>query len=241
MRGGWLWLGGIGAAALVWAAAPELPWPARVFTAILLGPAPVGFVMQAGSIDMLPRPLPKMPLYLGTIAGLWLLAALAILAAMRSSIPARLIGLYLPNVSALVLWTAFGLLAAAAVVMVFKALGYRDPAVMHDIIPVTLREQAVFVALSVSAGICEELTFRGFLLTALMVATGSTVLAVLLSSVVFGLMHAHQGAGGALRAAGLGAVLCVPVLLTGSLYPSMAAHALTDIAGGLWLARWLLR
>ncbi len=40
---------------------------------------------------------------------------------------------------------------------------------------------------------------------------------------------------GALRAAALGALLALPLLLTGSLLPSMIAHAGIDILAGLWL------
>jgi hypothetical protein len=36
-------------------------------------------------------------------------------------------------------------------------------------------------------------------------------------------------------------VLTVPLLVTGSLYPGIAAHAIVDAGAGLWLARWLLR
>lgn len=241
MKPRWLWVGSIAAAALVWFASPELHWPARLFVALLLGPMPVAFMMQALGLDTVPRPLPKMPLYFGTIIGLWVLALLTVGVAVQSGFRFRLLGLHLINPALLLLWTLAGVLGAAAVVLLFKALGHQDSELMQEIVPVTIREKTVFVILSITAGVCEELTFRGFLVAALLVATGSVVLAVLLSSVVFGLMHAHQGTGGALRAACLGMVLCVPLLLTGSVYPSMAAHALADIAGGLWLARWLIR
>jgi membrane protease YdiL (CAAX protease family) len=241
MKAGALWIGGIAAGALVWAVAPELHWPARLLMALLLGPAPVVFLMQAGGLDDLPRPLPRIQVYIATIVGLWILAFVTVAAAAWSHFTARLIGLHPLPAGLFLLWTLVATLAAAAVVAAFKGFGHRDVDVMIEIVPQTALEKVVFVLLSITAGICEELTFRGFLLTGLIVATGSTGLAVLLSSFVFGLMHAHQGAGGALRAAALGAVLCVPVLLTGSLYPAMAAHALADVAGGLWLARWLLR
>jgi membrane protease YdiL (CAAX protease family) len=58
---------------------------------------------------------------------------------------------------------------------------------------------------------------------------------------VFGIMHAYQDVGGAARAAILGAVLAVPVVLTGSIVPAMVAHAAIDLTSGLLLARWLLR
>jgi membrane protease YdiL (CAAX protease family) len=66
-------------------------------------------------------------------------------------------------------------------------------------------------------------------------------MAVLVSSAAFGMMHSYQRASGALRAGALGALLAAPFLLTGSIYPSMAAHAAYDIVAGLLLADWLVR
>jgi membrane protease YdiL (CAAX protease family) len=74
-----------------------------------------------------------------------------------------------------------------------------------------------------------------------MVATGSQSLAVFLAATVFGVAHAHQDQLGAFRAALLALVLTVPLLVTGSLYPGIAAHALVDLLAGLWLSKWLLK
>ena len=56
--------------------------------------------------------------------------------------------------------------------------------------PHSARELRLFVALSVTAGICEELLFRGFMMWYLAHWTGE-VQAALLSSVLFGLGHAY--------------------------------------------------
>jgi membrane protease YdiL (CAAX protease family) len=239
-RFGWL-LGGLGVALVVWFAAGELPWAARLWCATLLGPATVGFFYQAANLETLPAPLPRIPVYLGTIIGLTVLGCVSVLAAYSSHFPARSLGLYLIDARAFGLWFAFVVLAATAVTLAFKGIGFRDSRIMQEITPVTVGEKLVFVGVSLSAGIFEEVTFRSFLIPALVVASGSRVWAVLLSCAAFGLMHAHQQAGGALRAAVLGLVLAVPFVLTGSVLPGMAAHVVIDLVGGLWLARWLLR
>ena len=99
----------------------------------------------------------------------------------------------------------------------------------------------MFVLVAISAGICEEILFRGFLLRVLVLATGVTPLAVILSAGAFGVVHAYQSPAGALRAALLGVLLTVPVLLDASLVSAMIAHTLIDLLSGLWLARYLLR
>jgi membrane protease YdiL (CAAX protease family) len=236
-----IWLGAALAGVLVWFASPELRWPARLLTAVLLGPAPVAFMLQGRAAESLPRPLPRIAIYTGTIIGLWLLGLTALGVALISGFTPRMLGLVPLPASQLVIWTLVGSLAAGLVVGAFKVSGFRDTGIMRDIVPVTAREKAVFTALSITAGICEELTFRGFLLLALGAATGSLAAGVALSSLAFGVLHAHQHAGGATRAALLGAVLAAPLIVTGSVYPSMAAHAIVDIVGGLWVARWLFR
>lgn len=227
--------------ALVWAASPELQWPARLFTAALLGPGPAAFMLQAGVAHALERPLPRLPIYAGSIVTLGALGILAFFAATQSGFTPWMMGLRPTSPRAFAMWTAFAVLACASVVTAFKAFGYRESAIMREITPVTRLEKVAFVGLSVSAGVCEELTFRSFLMPALMVATGSLLAGVALSALAFGLLHAHQRTGGAVRAALLGAILTFPLLVTGSVYPSMAGHALVDIIGGLWAARWLLR
>lgn len=241
MRLRFVWLGAAAAGILVWMASPELRWPARALAAVLLGPAPIVFMLQASAADKLPRPLPRVPIYVGTMLGLWLIGLLALGAGALSGFTTRLMGLVPMQTNQFVVWTAFGLLASAAIIALFKAFGFRDSALMREIVPVTPLEKGLFVGLSVSAGVCEEMAFRGFLLPALMVATGSLAGGVLLSSLAFGVLHAHQRAGGALRAALLGAALAVPLIVTGSVFASMAAHAIVDVVGGLWLARWLFR
>jgi len=236
-----LGLAAVLAGILVWAASAELSWPVRLLVATLLGPAPVLFVLQARAAIALPRPLPRLRVYAGSMIALWLLAVLSVVAARASGFSFQDMGFAAVAPITLILAAVAALIGSSAVVLLFRLLGTAETDVMKDIIPVTQTEKLVFVLLSVSAGICEELTFRGVLLPALGLATGSIAAGVVLSSLAFGVLHAHQSLAGVLRAATLGAVLAVPVLVTGSIYASMTAHALIDVIGGLWLARWLFR
>lgn len=236
-----VWLAAIVAGALVWVASPELHWPARLFAALLLGPAPIVFMIQAHAADAIPRPLPRNAVYLGSMIGLWLLGLAALSAGLLSGFTPALMGFARLGAGSALLWTIALLAAAGLIVAAFKWAGAQESAIMREIVPATGKERLVFCVLALSAGVCEEIAFRGFLIPALDFATGSTVAAVVLSSAAFGVLHAHQHASGALRAAVLGAALAIPFVVTGSIYPSMAAHTLVDVAGGLWLARWLLR
>jgi len=103
-------------------------------------------------------------------------------------------------------------------------------------------EKVLFTANSLWAGLIEEYAYRGFCLLQLKALTGSWGVAFALTSVGFGFGHAYRGDGAAIRTSLIGAVLAVPVILTGSVLPSMIGHATLDVLTGLWgyrlFARW---
>jgi len=107
------------------------------------------------------------------------------------------------------------------------------------ILPHTLREHRWFLALSTTAGFCEELLYRGYLPWFFAPWLGS-VGAMALVVVLFGVGHAYQGRSGAVRATLAGAFMAALVLVTDSLIPAMIVHALIDIGSGT-LGYWLLR
>jgi membrane protease YdiL (CAAX protease family) len=103
-------------------------------------------------------------------------------------------------------------------------------------LPHSTHELVWFTALSITAGICEEFLFRGYLLWAFTPVIGQWG-AVALSAVAFALAHAYQGARGVLTTGAIAIVMTLVVFGSGSLYPAIALHALIDIAQGLlaWL------
>lgn len=103
---------------------------------------------------------------------------------------------------------------------------------LEPLLPRTPGEMRWFLGVSLTAGVCEELLFRGFLLWYLseLVATGA---AVVLASLLFGMAHAYQGTRGILQTGGVGLVLAGVVLLTGSVWVSIAIHAFIDVNSGL--------
>ena len=63
--------------------------------------------------------------------------------------------------------------------------------------------------------------------------------AVIVSSVAFGLGHSYQGANGATRAGLVGLVFAVFYVVTGSIWLPIIAHALLDILQGATLYEML--
>jgi uncharacterized protein len=102
-------------------------------------------------------------------------------------------------------------------------------------------EMAAFAIVCLTAGICEELLYRGWLMNILMAATGSAWIAVGTGAIVFGVGHAYQGIKGVLRAIFVAVQLGVLYAMVGSLIPGQVLHAGVDlligVAGALAVSR----
>ena len=103
-------------------------------------------------------------------------------------------------------------------------------------LPHTSDELRWFVALSLTAGFCEEFLFRGYLIWAFQPWLGWWGAAAL-SLLVFIAAHAYQGTAGVIRTGLIGGAFTLLVALAGSLVPAIALHALVDILSGViaWL------
>jgi hypothetical protein len=102
---------------------------------------------------------------------------------------------------------------------------------LERMLPHTRRELGWFVAISFTAGVCEELLYRGWLIWYL----GRWLPiwpAALVAVAIFGIGHSYQGANGALRTGMAGAFFTAVYLLTGSLYLPMLLHFLVDAYSG---------
>ncbi len=84
---------------------------------------------------------------------------------------------------------------------------------------------------STSAGICEEIIFRGFLLGSLLELLGMPV-AILLSSLAFGLPHIYQGASGVIKTFLLGVLFACVYWVSESLLLAIVLHIIIDFYSG---------
>ena len=102
---------------------------------------------------------------------------------------------------------------------------------LTDMLPQDVEESRAFTALSVTAGICEELLYRGFVLAVLTPMLGAWW-AVAASSVAFGVAHAYQGPSGIAKTGAIGFAMAGLYLLTGSLWVPMIVHMAVDANSG---------
>jgi len=94
-------------------------------------------------------------------------------------------------------------------------------------------EITVWIALSVTAGICEEAIFRGYLQRQFMALTRNAPAGILLSGTAFGAAHAYQGVRMVILISLFGTMFGILSYWRGSVRPGMIAHAWQDSLGGV--------
>jgi membrane protease YdiL (CAAX protease family) len=99
------------------------------------------------------------------------------------------------------------------------------------LLPRTAAERWVFALLALTAGICEEVLYRGFGLAALRWAApglGHPAL-IAITALAFGMAHLYQGGRGVALTGLAGAYFAWIAISTGSLVPVMVLHAILDL------------
>lgn len=91
-------------------------------------------------------------------------------------------------------------------------------------------ELTLWIVMAISAGICEETVYRGYLQQQFSAWTRSAVLGVILQALVFGFSHAYQGLKYVLLIVAIGCIYGVAAEIRRGLRANMIAHACLDIA-----------
>lgn len=120
---------------------------------------------------------------------------------------------------------ALGLASASQLDQAKKQLG--------PLLPRTGLELGLWIALSATAGFCEEIMFRGYLQKQFQAATRSSALAVILQAAVFGVAHAYQGGRRIILIGVYGALFGMLAVWRKSLRPGMLGHTMQDSFSGL--------
>ena len=180
--------------------------------------------------------------YRRTVLGQWAFALAATLIWVRSGRPWSDLGVVPPGLAGLIGSTVVVALIGALTIQQVRAIGRLKPArrealrqklaYVEYLLPHSRGELSWFIALAITAGVCEELLYRGFLLWVLKAYVG-IALAAVIGVALFGVLHLYQGRQGALKAAAAGAVMTLIYLVTGWLFPAMVVHALVDLSGGV--------
>jgi membrane protease YdiL (CAAX protease family) len=114
-------------------------------------------------------------------------------------------------------------------------------AVAERILPQSTVELLPYLALSITAGLCEEFLYRGFSMAVLSRLGLQAWAVVLLSSILFGLAHSYQGRGGVVVTLLIGLALGASRVAYDSLVPAIFWHTALDVVAGIAGPRYLTR
>ncbi|HET9325397.1 MAG TPA: CPBP family glutamic-type intramembrane protease [Candidatus Eisenbacteria bacterium] len=179
-------------------------------------------------------------LYFQAIALQWGLSALMLALWLMRGRSAMALGLE-PRDPRNLVWGLLGAAVIAAAFWIVRGRVRRDPEALEHVVeklghiermlPRTTEEKRIFHVVALTAGVCEELLYRGYMIWYLTWWL-DVVPAVIVSSVIFGVGHSYQGVKGIVTTTLVGAVMAMIYLASGSLWPAMAVHAIVDMHAG---------
>lgn len=143
----------------------------------------------------------------------------------RASLPVVVLG----TIAAIPLCFAMGSISNILVTLLsgtsFEALVAERAEFLGEVSDIPV---AWILPISLFVGIYEEILFRGFVLSRLCSLFRSRGAPIVLTSVLFGLLHFEQGLVGMCQTGVVGAVLAIVVTYTRTIWPAILAHAGID-------------
>lgn len=211
-----------------------LPWRGRARMKKLLA------MPRVGTMD-------RLVLYASTIGFQWIAVAVVAWRAWAHGYTAEELGLAIYNGRRIFFASIVGALTIATLQWLNLRRMSRIPvekrgnlqAIAERILPQSTVELLSFLALAITAGLCEEFLYRGFAMAVLARLGSPAWVAVLISSILFGLAHLYQGRGGFVSTMIIGAVLGAGRIAYGSLVPVIFWHSAVDVVAGVAGPRYL--
>jgi membrane protease YdiL (CAAX protease family) len=212
------------------------PWHTALVLAVQISLSVRGYV-RSGQMRGLVNP-DRISLYGHTIFFQWMVFALVIVGLrLRGTSLYALLGERWRSVHQLITDVGISFLLLVASIMVPAIFGPHsqstDDLATQFLLPRSGSEIAGWIALSLTAGLCEEVLFRGYLQQQFRALTNNAAIGILSSAVLFGAAHGYQGHTKAMLIGFTGAILGAAAYWRKSTRPGMLAHAAQDLLGGL--------
>jgi len=189
----------------------------------------------------------RLSLYASTIAFQWLAVAVVAWRAWAHGFTALQLGLVYPHRIRILAAS----IAGAATIATLQWLNLRRvgripveargaiQVLAERILPQSAVELLPYLALAITAGLCEEFLYRGFAMAVLTRVGFSDWAVVVVSSALFGLAHSYQGRGGIVMTLFVGLILAMSRIVYGSLVPAIFWHSAVDVVAGMAGPRYL--
>jgi len=196
--------------------------------------------------------------YKKIMVGLWIPTIIILGLIAFSELTLKDVGLTLPSFQLEILgavpsYIIIGLIGLYSLLMVYYLLGYHFSSEFRkkfseqkqssmqkisyaDMIPVSKEEKKCWNYVSITAGVTEEIIYRGFIIFAFSYFFPSLSIWVILliSAVLFGLAHTNQGlVEGFIRTTIIGFLFACFYVVVGSILPLILLHVVIDYVGKL--------
>jgi membrane protease YdiL (CAAX protease family) len=189
----------------------------------------------------------RLALYASTIAFQWFAVAVVAWRAWAHGFTASQLGLVIHDRNRILIASIVGAATIAALQWLnLRRVGKipvesRGPlqAIAERILPQSTVELLPYLALAITAGLCEEFLYRGFAMAALAHVGLQAWAVVLISSVLFGLAHSYQGRGGIIMTLIIGTILGTSRIAYDCLVPAIFWHSAVDVVAGTAGPRYL--
>jgi membrane protease YdiL (CAAX protease family) len=191
----------------------------------------------------------KLWFWKATLGALWVTTAVGVAIWIGNARPWTLIGFRVPGGS-----RAWGAIAVCGLLVLQSSLTIRkvslsekarasvrrqfgNMGLLGSLVPTADSDLAWWIVVSLSAGLCEEFLFRGYLIWVLAPFLGWWGAAAI-SVVLFAIAHAYQGSKGIITTGMVGVALTATVAIFQSIVPAIALHTWVDLSSGCitWLA-----
>ena len=215
------------------------------------------WLYQRFKIRVLTNPTIRVRYYQIVMLGLWLPTLIILIVVVTSELTLEDLRIIMPsiNINALgpaVTYIVIGVALLYSILLLYYAIGYfisdhvkNKMIVMKqeqmkqikytEILPVTKKDKVVWNQVAWTAGITEEIIYRGFLIIAFntLFPEWSIWSVLFCASILFGLAHTYQGLSGVIRTTIFGFVFGMLAVALNSIIPLILLHALIDYVGKL--------
>jgi hypothetical protein len=209
-------------------------------------------MMTAATTKGAAHPRGPMAQYIATIVWLWLLAGLVAYGIRRKGASVReVIGTPWKSLDDVLMdfvvaggfWIFSAVLLAMMKLAISPGALKTSPDSIKDsikyiapLIPHSGKEIFFWILMSLSAGLCEEFVFRGYLQRQFTALTKNVAAGIIFSAIIFSVGHLYQGGLQMALIGAYGAMFGVLAHFRKSLRPGMIAHAWQDILSGVVLS-----
>ena len=175
--------------------------------------------------------------YISNMIALWILAIVVLLAWSYADRPVGMIGFTPLTGKPAFISLSVVIVVIAIVIIAYRALLQKDNRYqwifVPELLPRSKGELNLFLLLSITAGITEEILYRGYLMWYLS-QLGNSTFVVLVSTLLFTIAHAYQGIKAMVVIFPIGLVFGILYAYSGSLLAPILLHIAINSYAGIY-------